>query len=133
MSKIQQLKQKNILAVLKMKQRCKSLIETVLQKKQSRGSCFLCRKGSCVAFLSNYHMNALAKVVFNKRHYTLPAWSTSILPDRRNAVYNTARVCKSGVCCERHHEEPNMKWWTGCFEDIASANGSIWLHLVLDR
>ncbi|KAG2330571.1 hypothetical protein Bca52824_001751 [Brassica carinata] len=46
---------------------------------------------NCVPFLSNYHMNAHAKVVFNKRHYTLPAWSTSILPDHRNAVYNTAR------------------------------------------
>ncbi|CAH8348583.1 unnamed protein product [Eruca vesicaria subsp. sativa] len=53
---------------------------------------FSAGKGSCVAFLSNYHMNAPAKVVFNKRHYTLPAWSTSILPDCRNVVFNTATV-----------------------------------------
>ena len=54
---------------------------------------FSAGKGSCVAFLSNYHMNAPAKVVFNNRHYTLPAWSTSILPDCRNVVFNTATVC----------------------------------------
>ncbi|WZZ08137.1 hypothetical protein YC2023_094058 [Brassica napus] len=53
---------------------------------------FSAGKGSCAAFLSNYHMNAPAKVVFNKRQYTLPAWSTSILPDCENVVYNTATV-----------------------------------------
>lgn len=58
------------------------------------GHVFSAGKGSCVAFLTNYHMNAPAKVVFNKRHYTLPAWSISILPDCRNVVFNTATVCK---------------------------------------
>lgn len=53
---------------------------------------FTAGKGSCVAFLTNYHMNAPAKVVFNNRHYTLPAWSISILPDCRNVVFNTATV-----------------------------------------
>ncbi|KAG7599608.1 Galactose-binding-like domain superfamily [Arabidopsis suecica] len=53
---------------------------------------FTAGKGSCVAFLTNYHMNAPAKVVFNNRHFTLPAWSISILPDCRNVVFNTATV-----------------------------------------
>ncbi|XP_010552493.1 PREDICTED: beta-galactosidase 5 [Tarenaya hassleriana] len=49
-------------------------------------------KGSCVAFLSNYHINSPAKVTFKNRHYDLPAWSISILPDCSNVVFNTATV-----------------------------------------
>lgn len=59
---------------------------------------FSAGKGSCVAFLSNYHVNAPAKVVFNKRHYDLPAWSISILPDCSNVVFNTATVCIQDSC-----------------------------------
>jgi hypothetical protein len=47
---------------------------------------------TCAAFLANYHSNSAARVTFNNRHYDLPAWSVSILPDCRTDVFNTARV-----------------------------------------
>nr|ACG29716.1 beta-galactosidase precursor [Zea mays] len=48
--------------------------------------------GACAAFLSNYHTSAAARVVFNGRRYDLPAWSISVLPDCKAAVFNTATV-----------------------------------------
>ncbi|GAB2219906.1 hypothetical protein Droror1_Dr00007546 [Drosera rotundifolia] len=53
---------------------------------------FRSRQGQCAAFLSNFHTNAPATVIFNNMHYHLPAWSISILPDCRNVVFNTATV-----------------------------------------
>jgi hypothetical protein len=53
---------------------------------------FKSKNGACAAFLSNYHMNSAVKVRFNGRHYDLPAWSISILPDCKTAVFNTATV-----------------------------------------
>ena len=53
---------------------------------------FKSKNGACAAFLSNYHMNSAVKVKFNGRHYDLPAWSISILPDCKTAVFNTATV-----------------------------------------
>ncbi|KAL2892768.1 Beta-galactosidase 3 [Bienertia sinuspersici] len=49
-------------------------------------------KGTCAAFLSNYHFTKSAKVKFNNEEYDLPAWSISILPDCKHVVFNTARV-----------------------------------------
>ncbi|RLN12832.1 hypothetical protein C2845_PM09G16760 [Panicum miliaceum] len=48
--------------------------------------------GACAAFLSNYKTNAAATVAFNGRRYELPAWSISVLPDCKTAVFNTATV-----------------------------------------
>lgn len=48
--------------------------------------------GNCAAFLANFDANSDATVVFNNRHYHIPAWSVSILPDCRNSVFNTAKV-----------------------------------------
>ncbi|MBA0686654.1 hypothetical protein Goari_014244, partial [Gossypium aridum] len=48
--------------------------------------------GDCAAFLSNYDTKSAARVLFNNMHYNLPPWSISILPDCRNAVFNTAKV-----------------------------------------
>ncbi|CAO2037710.1 unnamed protein product [Urochloa humidicola] len=53
---------------------------------------FKSKNGGCAAFLSNYHMNSAVKVRFNGRHYDLPAWSISILPDCKSVVFNTATV-----------------------------------------
>ncbi|OEL16736.1 Beta-galactosidase 4 [Dichanthelium oligosanthes] len=53
---------------------------------------FKSKNGACAAFLSNYHVNSAVKVRFNGRHYDLPAWSISILPDCKTAVFNTATV-----------------------------------------
>ncbi|KAJ1401317.1 Glycoside hydrolase, family 35 [Sesbania bispinosa] len=48
--------------------------------------------GVCAAFLANYHVQSAATVTFNNRHYDLPPWSISILPDCRTDVFNTAKV-----------------------------------------
>ncbi|KAM7509669.1 hypothetical protein LguiA_020122 [Lonicera macranthoides] len=49
-------------------------------------------KGACAAFLSNYDTKSSAKVTFENMQYELPPWSISILPDCKNAVFNTARI-----------------------------------------
>jgi Beta-sandwich domain in beta galactosidase len=50
--------------------------------------------GGCAAFLANYNTKSFAKVMFNNRHYNLPPWSISILPDCTNVVFNTAKVAE---------------------------------------
>ncbi|KAL8146036.1 hypothetical protein AgCh_003971 [Apium graveolens] len=47
--------------------------------------------GDCAAFLSNYDSKSAARVLFNDKHYNLPPWSISILPDCHNVVFNTAK------------------------------------------
>jgi len=49
-------------------------------------------KSACAAFLANYDTKSAAKVTFRNTQYDLPPWSVSILPDCKNAVFNTARV-----------------------------------------
>ncbi|XP_066369763.1 beta-galactosidase 9 [Miscanthus floridulus] len=58
---------------------------------------FKSSSGACAAFLSNYHTSAAARVVFNGRRYDLPAWSISVLPDCKTAVFNTATVSESSA------------------------------------
>ncbi|WOK97010.1 beta-galactosidase-like [Canna indica] len=53
---------------------------------------FRSNSGACAAFLSNYNPRSSARVTFNGMHYDIPAWSISILPDCKTAVFNTARV-----------------------------------------
>uniref|UniRef100_A0ACD5WVU8 Uncharacterized protein n=1 Tax=Avena sativa TaxID=4498 RepID=A0ACD5WVU8_AVESA len=53
---------------------------------------FKSSSGACAAFLSNYHTSSAARVVYNGQRYDLPAWSISILPDCKTAVFNTATV-----------------------------------------
>lgn len=48
--------------------------------------------GACAAFLANYDAGTAAKVSFGNAQYDLPPWSISILPDCKNAVFNTARI-----------------------------------------
>lgn len=53
--------------------------------------------GACAAFLANYDTESWAKVTYFNMQYDLPPWSISILPDCKNAVYNTARTAANGV------------------------------------
>ncbi|KAL7258171.1 hypothetical protein ACSBR1_004316 [Camellia fascicularis] len=46
----------------------------------------------CAAFLANYDTKSSATVTFQNMQYDLPPWSVSILPDCKNAVFNTARI-----------------------------------------
>ncbi|KAK2978259.1 hypothetical protein RJ640_017110 [Escallonia rubra] len=53
---------------------------------------FSSNSGGCAAFLSNYHFDSAARVTFRNMQYKLPPWSISVLPDCKNAVFNTAQV-----------------------------------------
>lgn len=46
----------------------------------------------CSAFLANIDEHRTATVKFLDQSYSLPPWSVTILPDCRNAVFNTAKV-----------------------------------------
>ncbi|XP_018845720.1 beta-galactosidase-like [Juglans regia] len=52
--------------------------------------------GVCAAFLSNYDQSSSVTVNFGNGHYTLPAWSISILPDCITEVFNTAKTNHQG-------------------------------------
>lgn len=58
----------------------------------SQAHVYSSESGDCSAFLANYDTESAARVSFNNVHYNLPPWSISILPDCRNAVFNTAKV-----------------------------------------
>ncbi|GMI82557.1 beta-galactosidase 5 [Hibiscus trionum] len=85
---------------------------------------FSSKGGSCAAFLSNFHMKSAARVTFNNRHYDLPPWSISILPDCKNVAFNTALV---GVKTSRIQMLPTnskMFSWEAYDEDISSLGES---------
>ncbi|CAN6984548.1 hypothetical protein BRARA_A00214 [Brassica rapa] len=80
--------------------------------------------GECSAFLANYDTESAARVLFNNVHYNLPPWSISILPDCRNAVFNTAKV---GVQTSQMEmlptSTPNFQWQS-YLEDLSSLDDS---------
>lgn len=53
---------------------------------------------ACAAFLANIDTTSDITVNFNGNSYLLPAWSVSILPDCKNVVLNTAKVCSFLAC-----------------------------------
>ncbi|TYJ28542.1 hypothetical protein E1A91_A06G007100v1 [Gossypium mustelinum] len=81
-------------------------------------------KGSCAAFLSNYDMKSAVSVIFNNRHYKLPPWSISILPDCRNAVFNTAKVGVKTSHTKMLPTNSKMFSWETYDEDISSLGES---------
>ena len=58
---------------------------------------FQSESGGCAAFLANYNTKSFARVMFNNKHYNLPPWSISILPDCTNVVFNTAKVTQQSA------------------------------------
>ncbi|KAK7280700.1 hypothetical protein RJT34_25767 [Clitoria ternatea] len=85
---------------------------------------FSSKTGSCAAFLANYHSNSAAKVIFNNRHYDLPAWSISILPDCRTDVFNTARVRFQTSKIQMLPSNSNLFSWETYNEDVSSLEES---------
>ncbi|KAI3861630.1 hypothetical protein MKW98_000582 [Papaver atlanticum] len=76
--------------------------------------------GKCAAFLSNFNARSAVRVMFNNRHYTLPPWSSSILPDCENVVFNTAKV---GVQTSKMQMLPatnKLVSWEAYNEEISS-------------
>ncbi|XP_034682877.1 beta-galactosidase 3 [Vitis riparia] len=80
--------------------------------------------GDCAAFLSNYDTKSSARVMFNNMHYNLPPWSISILPDCRNAVFNTAKVGVQTAHMEMLPTNADMLSWESYDEDISSLDDS---------
>ncbi|KAL4367439.1 hypothetical protein GQ457_05G012650 [Hibiscus cannabinus] len=82
-------------------------------------------KGDCAAFLSNYDTKSAARVLFNNVHYNLPPWSISILPDCRNAVFNTAKVGVQTSQMQMLPTNVNMFSWESYDEDISALDDSL--------
>ncbi|XWS21015.1 hypothetical protein CRYUN_Cryun30bG0018700 [Craigia yunnanensis] len=85
---------------------------------------FSSRQGSCAAFLSNYHTKSAARVMFNNKHYNLPPWSISILPDCRKVVFNTAMVGVKTSHIQMLPTNSKMFSWETYDEDISSLGES---------
>ncbi|CAK8569663.1 unnamed protein product [Lathyrus sativus] len=75
---------------------------------------------TCAAFLANYHANSAARVTFNNRHYDLPPWSISILPDCRTDVFNTARVRFRPSQIQMLPSNSKLLSWETYDEDVSS-------------
>ncbi|PIN16631.1 Beta-galactosidase [Handroanthus impetiginosus] len=80
--------------------------------------------GGCAAFLSNYDTKSAARVMFNNMHYNLPPWSVSILPDCRNAVFNTANVGVQTSQMEMLPTSAEIFSWETYNEDLNSLDDS---------
>ncbi|KAI3936554.1 hypothetical protein MKW92_030042 [Papaver armeniacum] len=61
------------------------------------GHVYKTEAGVCSAFLANIGTQSDATVNFNGNSYHLPAWSVSILPDCKNVIFNSAKVCLSNL------------------------------------
>ncbi|XVF15839.1 hypothetical protein REPUB_Repub09cG0190900 [Reevesia pubescens] len=81
--------------------------------------------GDCAAFLSNYDTKSAARVLFNNMHYNLPPWSISILPDCRNAVFNTAKVGVQTSQMQMLPTNSEMFSWESYDEDPSSQDDSL--------
>ncbi|PSS31308.1 Beta-galactosidase [Actinidia chinensis var. chinensis] len=81
-------------------------------------------RGTCAAFLSNFDSNSAARVTFNNMHYKLPPWSISILPDCKNAVFNTARLRTQTTRMQMLPTNSALLSWETYDEDISSLEDS---------
>ncbi|KAL0282594.1 UNVERIFIED_CONTAM: Beta-galactosidase 3 [Sesamum angustifolium] len=80
--------------------------------------------GDCAAFLSNYDTKSAVRVMFNNMHYNLPPWSISILPDCRNAIFNTAKVGVQTSQMEMLPTNSEIFSWETYNEDLSSLDDS---------
>ncbi|KAI3989186.1 hypothetical protein MKX01_033222 [Papaver californicum] len=76
--------------------------------------------GNCAAFLSNFNAKSAVRVRFNNRHYTLPPWSSSILPDCENVVFNTAKVGVQTAKMQMLPANNKLVSWAAYNEEISS-------------
>ncbi|KAI9180535.1 hypothetical protein LWI28_005810 [Acer negundo] len=82
---------------------------------------FSSESGHCAAFLSNYNRNSTLRVTFNRKHYDLPPWSISILPDCKNVVFNTANVKTQTSRVQMLPKKVDFHSWETFNEDIFSS------------
>ncbi|XP_042036626.1 beta-galactosidase-like [Salvia splendens] len=82
---------------------------------------FRSKNGACAAFLANYDQHSYATVSLWNRHYNLPPWSISILPDCKNTVYNTARIGAQSAQMKMTPINRGFNWQS-YIEDTASSH-----------
>ncbi|KAK3195414.1 hypothetical protein Dsin_026724 [Dipteronia sinensis] len=82
---------------------------------------FSSKSGHCAAFLSNYNRNSTLRMTFNRKHYDLPPWSISILPDCKNVVFNTANVKTQTSRVQMLPTNVDFHSWETFNEDIFSS------------
>ncbi|KAK2399352.1 beta-galactosidase [Trifolium repens] len=70
----------------------------------------------CSAFLANTGTSD-ATVTFNGNSYHLPGWSVSILPDCKNVLLNTAKVCRCIFFYFLVQEKKRLILWTVQVQD----------------
>ncbi|KAL3840818.1 hypothetical protein ACJIZ3_025409 [Penstemon smallii] len=75
--------------------------------------------GACAAFIANYDQHFFAKVWFGNMDYDLPPWSISILPDCKNAVYNTAMIGSQSAEMKMTSVKRDF-YWQSYVEDTSS-------------
>uniref|UniRef100_A0A2P2KFG2 beta-galactosidase n=1 Tax=Rhizophora mucronata TaxID=61149 RepID=A0A2P2KFG2_RHIMU len=75
-------------------------------------------QSNCAAFLANYNTKSPARVIFNNRHYKLPPWSISILPDCRRVAFNTAKVRVQTSNLQMLPTESKFLSWEAYKEDV---------------
>ncbi|KAK4390716.1 Beta-galactosidase 5 [Sesamum angolense] len=80
--------------------------------------------GSCAAFLANFNSTSAARVLFNNKHYNLPPWSISILPDCKNVVFNTAKVGTQTSQFQMLPSDSQLRSWETYDEDMTSLEDS---------
>ncbi|KAK3420983.1 hypothetical protein EUGRSUZ_G01704 [Eucalyptus grandis] len=83
---------------------------------------FSSNSGGCAAFLSNYHTNSDARVTFRGRHYDLPPWSISILPNCVDVVFNTAKVQHQTTQVQMSSTKAELHSWETFNEEVYSLN-----------
>ncbi|XP_074308121.1 beta-galactosidase 3-like [Silene latifolia] len=96
-------------------------IVTELGPKQ-QAHVFYPEKGSCAAFLANYEIDSGVKVLFNNKHYNLPPWSISILPDCKNVAFNTAKVGEQTSHMEMMASNAKIYSWESYNEDVSAVD-----------
>ncbi|CAA0843424.1 Beta-galactosidase 3 [Striga hermonthica] len=82
------------------------------------------KQGNCAAFLSNFDSKSAVKLMFNNRHYNLPPWSISILPDCKNVVFNTAKIGTQTSQVRMQQSNIVFRSWESYGEDAASSEDS---------
>ncbi|XP_047322408.1 beta-galactosidase 3-like [Impatiens glandulifera] len=85
---------------------------------------------TCAAFLCNSDTKSDASVVFNGNHYHLPPWSISILPNCKNAVFNTAKIVSHTSRIQMVPTSSMVLSWERYDEDISSIEDNPTINAV---
>ncbi|GLT86184.1 hypothetical protein SLE2022_043400 [Rubroshorea leprosula] len=81
---------------------------------------FNSESGGYAAFLSNFNRNSSMRVRFNNMHYDPSPWSISVLPDRKNVVFNSAQVGSKPSKVQMVPKNVTFNSWETFSENVSS-------------